>query len=58
MLTRDEVVALLAELGQPCQVSTFDLDGAAAIISELIGLAGRASPDFLEMLLARVEKLP
>jgi hypothetical protein len=36
----------------------FDEDGAAAIISELFGLAGRISPAFLDELLARVEALP
>lgn len=33
-------------------------DGAAAIISELLGLAGRVSPDFLDELLARIAALP
>jgi hypothetical protein len=36
----------------------FDEDGAAAIISELLGLAGRVSPQFLDELLSRVEALP
>jgi hypothetical protein len=36
----------------------FDEDGAAAIISELFGLAGRSSPQFLDRLLERVERLP
>jgi hypothetical protein len=36
----------------------FDSDGAAAIISELFGLAGRISPEFLDELMARVEALP
>lgn len=35
-----------------------DADGAAAIISELLGLAGRADPRFLELLLSRIENLP
>lgn len=35
-----------------------DADGAAAIISELLGLAGRADPSFLAQLLARIENLP
>jgi len=35
-----------------------DSDGAASIISELLGLAGRVGPDFLAELLARVEKVP
>lgn len=33
-------------------------DGAAAIVSELVGLASRAHPDFLALLLARIENLP
>jgi hypothetical protein len=33
-------------------------DGAAGIISELLGLAGRADPTFLAQLLERIEKLP
>lgn len=36
----------------------FDEDGAAAIISQLLGLADRISPDFLDELVARVEALP
>ncbi|WP_449408037.1 hypothetical protein [Microbacterium maritypicum] len=35
-----------------------DADGAAAIISDLLGLAGRANPRFLAMLLERIENLP
>jgi hypothetical protein len=35
-----------------------DSDGAAAIISELLGLAARVGPDFLDELLARVRDLP
>lgn len=35
-----------------------DADGAAVIISELLGLAGRVGGDFLADLLARVEALP
>lgn len=35
-----------------------DADGAAGIISELLGLAGRADPNFLALLLARIENLP
>ena len=33
-------------------------DGAAAIISELLGVAGRADPGFLELLLDRISNLP
>lgn len=33
-------------------------DGAAGIISELLGLAGRADPAFLEQLIERIEQLP
>jgi hypothetical protein len=33
-------------------------DGAAAIISDLLGLAGRADPTFLAQLLARIDELP
>lgn len=33
-------------------------DGAAGIISELLGLAGRADPTFLAQLLTRIEDLP
>jgi hypothetical protein len=33
-------------------------DGAAAIISELLGLAHRVSPEFFDELMARVEALP
>lgn len=36
----------------------FDEDGAAAIISELLGMAGRISPAFLDRLLARIGELP
>ncbi len=35
-----------------------DQDGAAAIISELLGLAGRVSPTFLDDLLTRIRSLP
>jgi hypothetical protein len=38
-----------------------DADGAAAIVSELLGLAQRAAgilPDFLPRLLARIDELP
>lgn len=33
-------------------------DGAAGIISELLGVAGRADPTFLEQLLQRIGDLP
>lgn len=33
-------------------------DGAAAVISELLGVAGRADPKFLEQLLDRIDRLP
>lgn len=36
----------------------FDADGAAAIVSQLLGLAARVSSTFLEDLLARVRRLP
>ena len=36
----------------------FDADGAAAVVSELLGLAARVSPTFLDDLLARVRRLP
>lgn len=35
-----------------------DADGAAAIISDLVGLAERADPRFLDLLLNRVHQLP
>jgi hypothetical protein len=35
-----------------------DSDGAAAIVSELLGLAARVGPDFLDALLARIRDLP
>lgn len=35
----------------------FDEDGAAAIVSELIALASRIGPDFLEQLLQRIATL-
>ncbi|MGY4645875.1 hypothetical protein [Cellulomonas sp. URHB0016] len=35
-----------------------DSDGAATIISELLGLAGRVGPDFLAELMARIEAMP
>lgn len=35
-----------------------NVDGAARIISELMGLAQRADPGFLELLLARINDLP
>lgn len=36
----------------------FDVDGAAAIVSELLGLAARIGPEFRELLLARIAALP
>lgn len=36
----------------------FDVDGAAAIVSELLGLAARVGPEFRDLLLARVAALP
>jgi hypothetical protein len=33
-------------------------DGAAGIISELLGVAGRADPAFLQVLLDRIDALP
>lgn len=39
-------------------VYLMDTDGAATIISELLGLAGRVGPEFLAELLARIESLP
>lgn len=33
-------------------------DGAAGIISELLGVAGRADPTFLQQLLDRIDDLP
>lgn len=36
----------------------FDTDGAAAIVSQLLGLAARVSPTFLDELLERIERLP
>lgn len=35
-----------------------DTDGAAVLVSEILGLAGRASPAFLDMLLDRIANLP
>lgn len=35
-----------------------DADGAAAIISELLGLAGRIDHRFLDQLLTRIKNLP
>lgn len=35
-----------------------DADGAAAIVSDLLGVAGRADPSFLALLLSRIENLP
>lgn len=35
-----------------------NVGGAASIISELLGVASRADPHFLEQLLERIEKLP
>lgn len=35
-----------------------DEDGAAAIVSELLGLAARISPAFLDDLLTRIRNLP
>ena len=34
-----------------------DADGAASIISELLGVAGRADPRFLQLLLDRIDHL-
>lgn len=36
----------------------FEVDGAAAIVSELLGLAARIGPEFRELLLARIAALP
>jgi hypothetical protein len=58
--------ALAMELGGRVNKSTdrsstlylFDEEGAAVIVSELLGLAARISPTFLGDLLDRVRRLP
>ncbi|MDQ2624975.1 MAG: hypothetical protein M3Y20_07430 [Actinomycetota bacterium] len=58
--------ALALELGGRVNKTTrrssvlyvMDQDGAAAIVSELLGLAARVSPSFLDDLLTRVRDLP
>lgn len=35
-----------------------DADGAASIVAEILGLAARVGPDFLDALLARIDELP
>lgn len=35
-----------------------DADGAASLVAEIFGVAGRVSPAFLELLLDRIAKLP
>ncbi|WP_439593907.1 hypothetical protein [Microbacterium sp.] len=40
------------------QLYLMNADGAAGIISELLGVAHRADPTFLDQLLARIAELP
>ncbi len=40
------------------QLYLLDVDGAAALVSEIMGLAARVGPDFLELLMQRIRELP